>query len=379
MPQASGPFFEVRARSGRARAGVLRLPHGEVETPVFMPVGTQATVKTVTPGELSAMDARIVLSNSYHLYLRPGLEVIRNAGGIHRFMNWSGNVLTDSGGFQIFSLSDLRKITDEGARFQSHIDGSYHFIRPEDAMHIQRDIGADVVMCFDECAAGDADYRQAESALNRTTLWAGRCAGEFAKTDDGSQFLFGIVQGGVYEDLRRRSASELKALGFPGYAVGGLSVGEDRETMKRMLGVMDEELPEDKPRYLMGVGVPEDILESVARGIDMFDCVFATRAARHATVFSKRGKLPLKNKEFEFDLSPIDPDCGCATCRSFTLSYLRHLFKAGEILGMRLASIHNLHFLIDLTKQARAAILENRYAEFKRDFLEGFVSRKKQR
>lgn len=373
----SGNLFTVQAKSGRARAGILRLPHGEVETPVFMPVGTQATIKTLAPEEIENLGANIMLSNSYHLYLRPGVEVIKNAGGIHKFMNWKRNVLTDSGGFQVFSLAGLRKITDEGAKFQSHINGSYHFIRPEDSMRIQTDIGADIIMCFDECVPGDAEYRHAEIALNRTTQWAKRCRDEFDRIAPENRFLFGIVQGAVYEDLRRRSAKEIAEIGFPGYAIGGLSVGEEREAMRDMLSVMDEELPEDKPRYLMGVGVPADILEAIERGVDMFDCVFATRAARHGTVFSGRGKLPLKNKEFEFDLGPIDPDCGCYTCKNFTLSYIRHLFKADELLGLRLASIHNLYYLIDLTRRARQAILEDRFAEFKRETLAGFVSRRK--
>jgi queuine tRNA-ribosyltransferase len=370
-------LFTVQARSGRARAGLLRLPHGEVETPVFMPVGTQATIKTLAPEEIESVGANIMLSNSYHLYLRPGTEVVKNAGGIHKFMNWKRNVLTDSGGFQIFSLAGLRKIDDEGAKFQSHIDGSYHFIRPEDSMLIQADIGADIIMCFDECVPGDAEYRIAEIALKRTTQWARRCRAEFDRIAPEDRTLFGIVQGAVYEDLRRRSAREIAEIGFPGYAIGGLSVGEEREAMRDMLSVMDEELPGEKPRYLMGVGVPSDILDAIERGVDMFDCVFATRAARHGTVFSDRGKLPLKNKEFEFDLGPIDPNCGCYACKNFSLSYIRHLFKADEILGMRLASVHNLYYLIDLTKRARRAIIEDRFADFKRDTLAGFVSRRK--
>jgi queuine tRNA-ribosyltransferase len=367
--------FKLTASDNRARAGVLSLSHGDIPTPVFMPVGTQATVKTVSPDELIDMGANIILSNAYHLYLRPGIEVIENAGGIHRFMNWEKNVLTDSGGFQIFSLARLNSITDEGATFQSHIDGSRHFINPEKAMQIQNSIGADIIMCFDECVPSDAGKERSLEALIRTTGWAKRCKTELARLNPSDRYLFGIVQGGIFEDLRRRSSRELIDIDFPGYAIGGLSVGEERDIMYDMLWVMDEELPENKPRYLMGVGVPEDILEAVERGVDMFDCVFPTRAGRHSTAFSRRGKLPLKNKEFEFDLNPIDKECSCYTCRNFSLSYIRHLFMAKEMLAMRLTALHNLHFLLDLTAQARQAIIDGRFKAFKDEFLSRYLAK----
>lgn len=368
-------IFELQKKDQHARAGILSLPHGKVETPVFMPVGTLANVKTLVPSEVESTGARIMLSNAYHLYLRPGIEVIQNAGGIHKFMNWSHNVLTDSGGFQVFSLAGLRKVSDEGVKFQSHIDGSSHFLRPEDVMEIERAIGADIIMNFDECVPGDASFEQAEKALIRTTQWAKRCKEQFSKTDDGSQFLFGIVQGAVYPELRERSAREIVEIGFPGYAIGGLSVGESRDDMRKMTLLLNDFLPEDKPRYLMGVGTPEDILDGIERGVDLFDCVFATRAARHGTVFSRKGKLPLKNKEFEFDLHPIDEKCSCEVCQNYTLSYLRHLFKCHEILGMRLATLHNIHFLMEMTRLARQAIFDGNFAEFKADFLKNFEYR----
>ena len=372
--------FRVEASDANARAGTLMLPHGEVRTPVFMPVGTQASVKTLSPDEITEMKSNLILANAYHLYLRPGLEVLSEFGGVRKFMNWKGNMLTDSGGFQIFSLAQLRSINDEGVKFQSHIDGAYHFLTPERVVEIERVIGADIIMCLDECVSGEAEYNAAKTAVNRTAVWAKRCRDAFAATsaaDTETQSLFGIVQGSVFEDLRRMSAKQIVEIGFPGYAIGGLSVGESREAMIAMLDVMNEELPADSPRYLMGVGVPEDMLESIERGVDMFDCVFATRAARHATVFSKRGKLPLKNKEFEFESDPIDTDCDCYTCRNYSLAYLRHLFKAGEMFAMRLASIHNIRFLIRLTENARQAIIEKRFGEFKREFLSGYRNRRK--
>jgi queuine tRNA-ribosyltransferase len=367
--------YTLTASDGRARAGVLSLPHGELETPVFMPVGTQAAVKAVSVEELRAMDVRILLSNAYHLYLRPGLEVIRHAGGLHRFMNWDGNILTDSGGFQIFSLSSLRKLTDEGVKFQSHIDGSHHFLTPEDVVRNQRDIGSDIMMVLDECVEAAADRKQTMTALERTAQWARRSRMEFERLGIDNQTLFGIVQGGRFEDLRRESARRIVDTGFDGYAVGGLSVGEEKPLMYAMLDVMDSELPENNPRYLMGVGVPEDILEAVERGIDMFDCVFPTRAARHATVFTRDGKFPMRNKEFETDLRPIDEECGCHTCRNYTRSYIRHLFKAQEILAMNLASVHNIYFLHDLTRAARRSIIEGRFASFKSGFLYRYTTR----
>lgn len=364
--------FDLITTDNNARAGTLHLPNGDIQTPVFMPVGTQATVKTISVDELSSMGAKIILANAYHLYLRPGIEVIKNAGGIHKFMNWNGNILTDSGGFQVFSLAHLNSITDEGATFQSHIDGSRHFLTPEKVMQIEHSIGADIIMCFDECVEAQAGRKKTFEALNRTALWAKRCNNEIKRLDIKDQFLFGIVQGGIYEDYRRESAKQIIDIDFPGYAIGGLSVGEEREIMNDMLNVMNEELPPNKPRYLMGVGVPEDILNAIERGVDMFDCVFPTRAARHSTVFSNHGKLHLKNKEYQFSLKPIDEECQCYTCQNYSLSYLRHLFVAKEILGMRLAAIHNLHFLLDLTRKSRQAIIDGEFAEFKKSFLDRY-------
>ncbi|OHD55243.1 MAG: tRNA guanosine(34) transglycosylase Tgt [Spirochaetes bacterium GWF1_51_8] len=371
--------FRLDGTDCGARAGVLTLPHGTFETPVFMPVGTQAAVKAVSADDLRAMKFGIILSNAYHLYLRPGTEVIRKLGGLHKFMNWDGNILTDSGGFQVFSLAPLRKISEDGVKFQSHIDGSTHFLTPESVVQIQRDIGSDIMMVLDVCVEAAADHKKTLSALIRTSDWAERSRREFEKLGLERQNQFGIVQGGRYEDLRRRSAGEIVSVGFDGYAVGGLSVGEEKPVMHGMLDVMSSLLPEDKPRYLMGVGVPEDILEAVERGIDMFDCVFPTRAARHATVFTRDGKFPMRNKEFEFDDQPIDPECGCSVCNSYSRAYIRHLFKSNEILGMMLASIHNLYFLHDLTIAARKAIMEGSFTSFKSAFLYRYFSREKKR
>ncbi len=361
--------FQLVASDGSARAGELVLSHGVVHTPIFMPVGTQATVKTLSPHELLDAGAEIILSNAYHLYLRPGIDLIRTAGGIHRFMGWEKPILTDSGGFQVFSLAKLRKITDEGATFQSHIDGSYHFLTPERVMEIESAIGADIVMVFDQCVAADASHAEVLDALKRTTLWAKRSKEAFQKVGQKHQTLFGIVQGGIFEDLRRLSVEEIVGVGFEGYAIGGLSVGETKPDMYRMLAVLNEILPFDKPRYLMGVGVPEDILYGIELGVDMFDCVFPTRAARNALVFTHDGRLNLRNKALEYDFRPIDEECDCYACRHFTRAYIRHLHRSGEILGLRLASLHNVSFLIRLAKQAREAIIEGRFAEFKQAFL----------
>lgn len=371
--------FKLCHKENKARAGVLSLPHGELHTPAFMPVGTQASVKTLSVEELNSIGAEIILSNAYHLYLRPGIEVIQNAGGIHRFMNWKGNVLTDSGGFQVFSLATLNKITDEGAKFQSHIDGSTHFLTPEKVMQIETAIGADIIMAFDQCLEADVSWDKTKAALDRTTKWALRSKNEFEKISGKSlprQELFGIIQGGMYEDLRSLSARQLMDIGFEGYAIGGLSVGEDKKTMYRMLDVVNADLPEDRPRYLMGVGVPEDILYGIELGVDMFDCVFPTRAARNATVFTHDGKQSLRNKSLEFDLGPIDPDCDCYTCKNYTRSYIRHLFKANEILGLRLASIHNVRFLISLAEKSRNSILNNEFNSFKNAFLSRYMKGK---
>ncbi len=373
--------FEIIAFDKNARAGILCLPHGEVHTPAFMPVGTKATVKTLSVEELYSCNAEIILANAYHLYLRPGVEVIHNAGGLNRFMNWGRNTLTDSGGFQIFSLATLNKISDDGVLFQSHIDGSYHFLTPEKSINIQRIIGADILMCFDHCIKAGVSIEETEDSINRTTEWALRCKNEFNKPDNGgfnkdpgNQYLFGIIQGGMLEKLRQISAKEITGIGFDGYAIGGLSVGEEKPVMYRMIDIVNTELPVDKPRYLMGVGVPEDILYGIELGVDMFDCVFPTRAARNSTVFTRKGKQSLRNKSLEFDLSPLDEECSCYTCSNYTRSYIRHLFKANEILGLRLASIHNVHFLIQLASESREAIIKGSFSEYKERFLSIYMN-----
>jgi queuine tRNA-ribosyltransferase len=351
-----------------ARRGRLHTPHGTVETPVFMPVGTQATVKTLSPEEVKDLGAQIILSNTYHLYLRPGHDLVAEAGGLHRFMNWPGAILTDSGGFQVFSLSDLRKITEEGVKFRSHIDGSEHFLSPEKAMEIQNALGADIIMAFDECTPWPCEWKYAKDSLERTTRWARRCKEAHRRPE--SQALFGIIQGSTFADLRRMSAEQIVSLDFPGYAVGGLSVGEPKELMHEMLEVTVPLMPVDKPRYLMGVGSPEDLIEGVWRGIDMFDCVLPTRIARHGTVFVPEGKLTVRNAEFARDFRPIQEDCDCYTCRNYTRAYIRHLLKAEEMLGLRLCSIHNLRFLVRLMEQVRKALEEDRFAAFRKEFLE---------
>jgi len=349
------------------RLGKIATSHGEISTPVFMPVGTQATVKTLSPEDLDAIGAQIILSNTYHLFLRPGHELIRDFGGLHRFMNWKRPVLTDSGGFQVFSLADLRKVTDEGVTFQSHIDGgAKHFITPEYAVEIQEALGADIIMAFDECIPYPATRDYAQESLERTHRWAGRC--REAKKDTG-QALFGIVQGGMYPDLRKQSAETLVDIGFDGYAVGGLSVGETKPMMYEMLEAAIPSLPVDQPRYLMGVGTPEDLVEGVDRGVDMFDCVMPTRNARNGTFFTSFGKLVIRNSRYERDKDPIDPACRCYTCRTFTRAYLRHLFNAGEVLALRLGTIHNLFFYLNLMTDIRSSIEQGRFKEFKKEFL----------
>ncbi len=364
--------FVVEKSCGKARAGVLKLKHGVVHTPVFMPVGTQASVKTLSSEELKEIGAEIILGNAYHLYLRPGTDVIKLAGGLHNFMNWNRNILTDSGGFQVFSLSELNKIKDDGVTFQSHIDGSYHHINPEKSIKIQYDIGADIIMCFDECTPGDVDRKKTIEAIKRTEKWALESKETLYKLNqsfDKKQSLFGIVQGGIYDDLRVKCAEKIINIGFDGYAIGGLSVGESKEDMYRITKLVANILPFDKPRYLMGVGVPEDILNAVEAGIDMFDCVFATRSARNGTAFTKYGKLNLRRSDLATQFFPIEEDCDCYACKHYTRAYIRHLFKAKEILALRLASIHNLRFLIRLTEQIRKSIMEGNFNEFKNEFL----------
>ncbi len=350
-----------------ARRGVIHTPHGDIETPVFMPVGTQATVKSMTPEELKEeVKAQIILSNTYHLYLRPGNKLIKEAGGLHKFMNWDRAILTDSGGFQVFSLGDLRKISEEGVEFKSHLDGSKHFLTPESVMEIENDLGSDIMMAFDECVKYPADYEYTKQSMERTTRWAERCKEAHKNTE--KQGLFGIVQGGTYKDLREISARDLVKMDFPGYAVGGLSVGEPKEIMCDILGFTTQFLPEDKPRYLMGVGTPDYLIEAVLRGIDMCDCVLPTRIARNGTALTSRGKVVIRNATYERDWNRLDEQCDCYTCKNYTRAYIRHLVKTNEILGVRLLSIHNLRFLTSLMEKVRNAIENDNLLDFKNEF-----------
>lgn len=358
----------------RARLGKITTPHGEIETPVFMPVGTQATVKTMTPDELRDINATIILSNTYHLYLRPGNKLVKEAGGLHSFMNWDRAILTDSGGFQVFSLGDLRKIEEKGVTFKSHLDGSTHFISPEIAMEIENDLGADIIMAFDECAPYPCDYDYAKASQEMTTRWAKRCKDAHQNTD--KQALFGIVQGSMYKDLREKSARDLVDLDFPGYAIGGLSVGEPAQMMYEMLDFTVPFLPENKPRYNMGVGSPDYLIESVYRGIDMCDCVLPTRIARNGTAMTTYGKVVVRNAEYAHDYSPLDPECDCYTCKNFTRAYIRHLVKAGEILGARLITMHNLRFLIKLMENIRQSIKDEKFLEFREEFYKKYNRKK---
>lgn len=364
--------FELlkEAKDSKARLGKLHTPHGVVETPIFMPVGTRGTVKAMTPEEVRDLGAQIILSNTYHLYLKPGHELIKEAGGLHKFMNWNGPILTDSGGFQVFSLGDLRKIKEEGVEFRSHIDGSTHFISPEKSIEIQNALGSDIMMSFDECTPYPASYEYSKESMERTTRWAKRCK-DYHKNWD-SQGLFGIVQGGMYKDLREKSAKDLVELDFPGYAVGGLSVGEPKELMCEILEHTTPFLPRNKPRYLMGVGTPDYLFEAVERGIDMADCVLPTRIARNGTVLTSSGKLVIRNAKYSKDFSKLDSECSCYTCSNYSRAYIRHLFNVNEILGARLATIHNLHFLIDLMENIRKSIKEDRFMEYKSEFYEKY-------
>jgi queuine tRNA-ribosyltransferase len=359
------PFtFELQACQGRARAGVFHTPHGDLLTPVFAPVGTQATVKAVTPAQLDELGASLVLANTYHLYLRPGEKLISELGGLHDFMNWPGPMLTDSGGFQVFSLAENRKIDNDGVTFKSHIDGSLHRLTPEKSIAIQECLGADIIMAFDECAPPyERDYN--ERALARTHDWAQRCVQAKSRAD---QALFGIVQGGVFADLRQRSAETIASLGFPGHAIGGLSVGETKEEMHAVLEVVDAILPLEKPRYLMGVGAPVDLVNAVGRGVDIFDCVLPTRLARHNAAMTRSERLNLVNAVYAKDPRPIEETCMCYTCQHFSRAYLRHLIIAREMLSATLLSIHNLHTLIQLAREMRQAILEGRFDAFTKDY-----------
>lgn len=390
--------------SSRARAGILETRHGIVETPIFMPVGTQATVKAVSPDELYALGAQIILGNTYHLHVRPGESLIRDLGGLHHFMQWDRSILTDSGGFQVFSLARLRKITEEGVHFQNHLDGTPTFISPEVSMQIQHDLGSDIVMVFDECPPYPCSHEAMKTSLERTLRWAKRCKdwwqhedrllSKFADADKVEEassatpfaaaadvpkslkppLVFGIVQGGSHDDLRKISAEALVEIGFDGYAVGGVSVGEPEPEMMQAIDASTPYLPENAPRYAMGLGTPPQMLEMVARGIDMFDCVLPTRLARNGTAFTKHGTLNLKNAPYARDTAPIEEGCTCPACQKFTRAYLRHLVKAEEIFGLRLISLHNLHFYLCLMRQTRQAILEERFDSFRKEFVAGYVT-----
>ena len=357
--------FELQARSGRARAGRFTTPHGDLLTPVFAPVGTAATVKALTPAQLHELGAQLVLSNTYHLYLRPGDELVRDLGGLHEFMQWPGPILTDSGGFQVFSLSDTRKIDDDGVTFKSHLDGSLHRFTPERSIAIQQNLGADMIMAFDECPP-PLDRAYNEIALRRTHAWAERCVAAKTRAD---QALFGIVQGGVFADLRAESARFLTGLDLPGYAIGGLAVGESKAEMHAALDVVEPLLPAHKPRYLMGVGSPEDLVNGVLRGVDIFDCVLPTRLARNSAALTRTGRLNMQNAVFTRDPGPIEEGCTCYACRTFTRAYVRHLMRAGEILGAVLLTIHNVHLLLTMMREMREAIFEDRLAAYAESFL----------
>ena len=350
-----------------ARRGVIHTPHGDIQTPVFMPVGTQATVKSMTPDELKDMiDAKIILSNTYHLYLRPGSKLVKEAGGLHKFMNWDRAILTDSGGFQVFSLGDLRTISEEGVEFKSHLDGSKHFFSPESVMETENDLGADIIMAFDECVEYPATYEYTTQSMERTTRWAKRCKEAHKNTE--KQGLFGIIQGGFYKDLRDKSLEDLVAMDFPGYAIGGISVGEPKEEFLDILRYTTPKMPKNKPRYLMGVGTPDYLIEAALAGIDMCDCVLPTRIARNGTAMTWNGKVVVRNATYERDFTPLDSECDCYTCRNYTKAYLRHLVKTKEILGVRLLSIHNLYFLSKLMERVRKEIENDNLLNFKNEF-----------
>ncbi|NTV28463.1 MAG: tRNA guanosine(34) transglycosylase Tgt [Candidatus Omnitrophica bacterium] len=371
-------FYQLLKSSSdtKARRGVVHTTHGDIQAPFFMPVGTRATVKTLSQEDLHAAGAEVELSNTYHLYLRPGLEIIGGAGGLHRFMSWPKPILTDSGGYQVFSLTDWRKLTDEGVEFQSHLDGSRHMLTPEKVMDIERALGSDMVMPLDECSPYPCEYEPAQEAVRRTTLWARRTVEHFRRTGmgEGGQRLFSIVQGSVYRDLRERSARELLALNTDGYAIGGVSVGEPVKEMFEVLSWVVDMLPEDKPRYFMGIGMPDQIVRAVGMGIDMFDTVIPTRYGRYGTCFTDRGQVVVRNGQFKADFGPLDPECDCPTCRNYSRAYIRHLFNAGEVLGLRLAAYHNVYYYLKLMRRIRQALDEDRYAEFAQEFLARYAA-----
>ena len=374
MPKAKFNF-QLHHTDGAARAGELETPHGKALTPFFMPVATQATVKGLTAEEVRDVGAQVVLSNAYHLYLRPGVETVVKLGGLHRFMGWDGPILTDSGGFQAFSMGPLRKVSDDGIRFRSHIDGSEHNFTPELATANQEGLAPDIAMCFDQCIAYGASEKQVRQAMERTHRWAQSCFDAHQSSATGAasgQVLFGIVQGGTFPEMRDESARAISAIPFHGYAVGGLAVGENKEDMYRFTGQVTDVLPEDKPRYLMGVGSPEDLVEGVARGIDMFDCALPTRVARNGSLFTPEGRVDITKARYAEQQGPLDETCDCYTCRDYSAAYLRHLFRAKELLGLRLASIHNLRFVLALMERIRVSILEKRFDAFRRDFLDRY-------
>ncbi|MGN7408522.1 MULTISPECIES: tRNA guanosine(34) transglycosylase Tgt [unclassified Sporosarcina] len=369
MPAVTYEHIKTCKQTG-ARLGIVHTPHGSFETPTFMPVGTMATVKTMSPEELKEIGSGIILSNTYHLWLRPGHEIIREAGGLHKFMNWDRPILTDSGGFQVFSLSDMRKIEEEGVHFRHHLNGSKLFLSPEKAMDIQNALGSDIMMAFDECPPFPATYEYMKASVERTSRWAERCLNAHQRPND--QGLFGIVQGGEFEELRKQSAKDLTSLDFPGYAIGGLSVGEPKDIMNRVLEFTTPLLPADKPRYLMGVGSPDSLIDGAIRGVDMFDCVLPTRIARNGTLMTSNGRVVIKNAKYEKDFGPIDENCDCHTCKNYSRAYVRHLIKCNETFGLRLASYHNLYFLLNLMEQVRDAIRNDRLGDFREEFFEQY-------
>ncbi|PRO65005.1 tRNA guanosine(34) transglycosylase Tgt [Alkalicoccus urumqiensis] len=374
MPAITYEHIKTCRQSG-ARLGKVHTPHGTFETPIFMPVGTLATVKTMDPEELKEINAQIILSNTYHLWLRPGADIVEEAGGLHKFMNWDRPILTDSGGFQVFSLSDLRNITEEGVQFRNHLSGEKLFLSPEKSMHVQNQLGPDIMMAFDECPPYPASHEYMKASVERTSRWAERCLSAHQRPED--QGLFGIVQGGEYKDLRRQSAEDLVSLDFPGYAIGGLSVGEPKDVMNQVLEDTTPFLPQDKPRYLMGVGSADSLIDGAIRGIDMFDCVLPTRIARNGTLMTSSGRLVVRNAKFARDFRPLDENCSCKVCQNYSRAYIRHLIKCNETLGLRLCSYHNLHFLLQLMEDVRQAIREDRLLDFREAFFEAYGFNKK--
>ena len=364
-PAITYELLHVCKQTG-ARRGIVHTPHGDIQTPVFMPVGTQATVKSMTPEELKEVGAQIILANTYHLFLRPGHELVKEAGGLHEFMHWDRPILTDSGGFQVFSLGALRTISEEGVEFRSHLDGSKQFLSPEKAMEVENALGADIIMAFDECCPYPSTYEYTKKSMERTTRWAKRCKEAHSRKEE--QGLFGIIQGGFYKDLRKQSAEDLIKLDFPGYAIGGISVGEPKEEFLDILNYTAPIMPENKPRYLMGVGTPDYLVEAAMAGIDMCDCVIPTRLARHGTAFPSKGKIVVRNASYERDFNPLDDECDCYTCKNYTRAYIRHLVKTNEILGIRLLSIHNIKFLTNLMDKVRIEIERDNLGSFRKEF-----------